>query len=276
MIIIPESIPLDGMGEETGGNGYKTVPDIVTLLPQAGTTQAVTLPQDRIPAWDPAAKYAYKRRPKFEYAAPEMAPIETGVEISPNSYQADEWTGNGEKTLTPEDNATSDFGDKRRRNGRGRVVRKADIDFVKMTDEPYEASKDSIFDAETEPIRREFAIMPDLRPVGPYMTPSYQSMNGLGTTFVRVPAMETFDQMDRQYGMQGLGASWLENALTRLKGTAEDIKKTWTGEEAAPAPSAAPQSVPTPPGKGMPTWAWVAIAGAGALAVGGIIMVSRR
>lgn len=274
MIIIPESMPLDGMGEKTGGDGYKTVPDLVTLLPQAGTTQAVTLPQDRIPAWDPTAKYAYKRRPKFEYAAPVMAPIETGVEISPNSYQADEWTGNGEKALTPEDNATSDFGDKRRKKGRVRVARRADIDFVKMTDQPYEAAKDSIFDAETEPIRREFSIMPDLRPVGPYMTPSYQSMDGLGTTFVRVPAMETFDQLDRQYGMQGLGANWLKDTLTRIKGAAEDIKNTWTGEGAPPpTPS---QPAPPPPAKGIPTWAWVAIAGAGVLAVGGIIMVSRR
>jgi len=260
MIIIPDSTSIGGLdylgqgrrrrrhGSPPERGAYKTVPDVVALEPLPGAPQEVTLPQDELPGWDPAAKYAYRRRPEVEYQAP--------------------------------------------RGHRGRTNRfqkEADIDFEKVTDEPYNRRQDSTFTAKTTPIKREFAILPDLRPEGDLELPSYadnednEDMNGFGADFVRVPADVSIDELERRFDrMQGLGfdpitiattAAALAKKAKKMKSKAKALKAKKFGDKpSAPAPVPAP---PQPETKPFP-WMWVGIAGAGVLVLGGVILMARR
>jgi len=244
---------------------YQTVPDIVALGPEPGAPPETMLPESDLPDWDPTEKYAFHRRPKFSY---DVVPTYTGTDVAQDVAQG-------------------------RRVHRGRR-KEADIDFTRIVDKPYKASRDSEFVAKTVPVRREFAIMPDLRPEGEYELPSYELMAGLGADIVRVPGNVSFDELDRQLdrmrGFNGMGIDPV-TIMAAVKGAKGLVKKGRKikqklaaakkgRERAAPVPEEerAPIQIPLepPPSPGLPSWVLPVAIGGGVLIIGAVLMATRK
>ena len=285
-MIIKENIHLSQLPEEN----FEPAQNLISVRPMPGSPQRVTLPQDQLPGWDATYKYAYQGRPKVDYERVNAIP-EGGEDVA--SDAGDAYYGIKPKPVN------------------GRKMTQADINFRKVTNEAYNPREDSEFTANTELINREFSVLPDLRPEGEYMMPSYELMAGLGTGFVTVPADMSFDQMERELDkMHDVSHSGTMGGLGQLRrrgrgmGSIIDTIKEF-GESLKPitqavkdnkdilllfkkpdgttvtAPASAPPAggVPAgyyPPPSGLPGWAIPAMIGGGVLVLGGLFLLARR
>lgn len=249
---------------------YEDVPDLVSVRPEKGAPQRTAMPADVIPSWDRTAKYAYHRRPAFSHDVQEVLPIHT----SHTPFQDERPTRFKKGGI--------------RVRGQREYQTTPDLDFKKVSEEPYSAKQDSTFRARTRPIKRQFAILPNLQPDGEYEMPSYE-LNNVGADILRVPRNMNFNQLDERLSGMGIdpfsilavakGATGGKKGggLLKLFGKArKGLKKLkgGDGKAAAPEPSYTPTVAVT--GGGLPGWAVPAMIGGGVLLLGGIIFMTMR